>query len=66
MNRFVLLLLTLATAAQARTIDLAIDRAPKAKITINGTSPGPVLRLKEGEAVDIRVTNRMAEKTSIH
>lgn len=60
------LFFVLATAVQARTLDLTVDRGPDAKITINGTSPGPVLRLKEGEAVDIRVTNRMKEKTSIH
>jgi len=35
-------------------------------ITINGSVPGPTLRLKEGEEAVIRVTNRMDEETSIH
>jgi CopA family copper-resistance protein len=65
--RLLLLLLGLsASAAHARTLDLSVERGPDAKITLNGTSPGPVLRLKEGEEVDIRVTNGMREKTSIH
>jgi CopA family copper-resistance protein len=68
-------LLTLAaTPTLARTIDLTVAREtvevePGRKtreITINGTVPGPVLRLKEGEDVDIRVTNRLPETTSIH
>ncbi len=32
----------------------------------NGSSPGPVLRFKEGEDVTIRVTNNLSETTSIH
>jgi len=32
----------------------------------NGTSPGPVLRFKEGEDVTINVTNNLSELTSIH
>jgi CopA family copper-resistance protein len=35
-------------------------------MTINGTIPGPVIRLKEGEPATLRVTNRMEESTSIH
>jgi FtsP/CotA-like multicopper oxidase with cupredoxin domain len=34
--------------------------------TINGSLPGPTLRWREGETVTIRVTNRLAEDTSIH
>lgn len=33
---------------------------------INGSVPAPVLRLKEGENAVLRVTNNMAEDTSIH
>jgi len=33
---------------------------------VNGLLPGPVLRLKEGDAVTIRVTNRLDEMTTIH
>lgn len=36
------------------------------KIGINGTIPGPVLRLTDGEDVIINVTNNLKEDTSIH
>ncbi len=35
-------------------------------VTINGTVPGPLLRLKEGHLVRIAVTNTLDEDTSIH
>ncbi|MBL4776060.1 MAG: multicopper oxidase domain-containing protein, partial [Mariprofundus sp.] len=34
--------------------------------TVNGLLPGPVLRIKEGDTVTIRVTNKLHEMTSIH
>jgi CopA family copper-resistance protein len=34
--------------------------------TINGTVPGPIIRLKEGQKVKISVTNTLSEDTSIH
>ncbi|WP_024537124.1 copper resistance system multicopper oxidase [Comamonas badia] len=34
--------------------------------TINGSLPGPTLRMREGETVTIRVTNRLRETASIH
>ena len=34
--------------------------------TINGRMPGPLLRLREGEDVVLRVTNGLREDTSIH
>lgn len=39
---------------------------PRMATTINGAIPGPVLRWREGETVTLRVTNRLAEDTSIH
>ncbi|WP_342346421.1 copper resistance system multicopper oxidase [uncultured Nitrospira sp.] len=56
-----------------QTIDLRIAESPfqigkltgMAK-TINGTLPGPLIRLKEGENVTLNVTNRLMEDTSIH
>ena len=33
---------------------------------VNGSVPGPLVRLKEGEAVTLRVANHLAEDTSIH
>ena len=35
-------------------------------IGINGTSPGPIIRLKEGQNVRLAVTNTLAEESSIH
>lgn len=35
-------------------------------MTINGTIPGPVIRLKEGQPATLRVTNHLKEDTSIH
>lgn len=35
-------------------------------ITINGTSPGPLVRLKEGQRAIINVTNNLPTSTSIH
>ncbi|MBC3879506.1 copper resistance system multicopper oxidase [Undibacterium sp. FT79W] len=34
--------------------------------TINGSLPGPTLRMREGDTVTIRVTNKLREATSIH
>ena len=34
--------------------------------TINGTVPGPLLRLREGQETLLRVSNRLKEDTSIH
>ena len=35
-------------------------------ITINGSIPGPIVRLKEGENAVIHVTNELDQDTSIH
>jgi len=35
-------------------------------IAINGTVPGPLIRLREGDDVRLSVTNRLDEDTSIH
>jgi L-ascorbate oxidase len=35
-------------------------------VTVNGTLPAPLIRLREGQNVRIAVTNRLAEQTSIH
>lgn len=43
-----------------------IGGRPGHAIAINGTVPGPLLRLKEGQRVRISVTNTLAEDTSIH
>jgi CopA family copper-resistance protein len=45
---------------------VTIDGKTSHAVTINGTVPGPLLRLKEGERVRIAVTNTLDEDTSIH
>ncbi len=35
-------------------------------VTVNGSLPAPTLRWREGDTVTLRVTNRLAEDTSIH
>ncbi len=54
-------------------IDLTIGKMPHnidgkrgGAIGINGTVPGPLIRLKEGQDVLLRVTNELDEDTSIH
>ena len=43
-----------------------IGRQRGTATTINGSIPGPLLRLQEGEDVVLRVTNGLQEDTSIH
>lgn len=45
---------------------VTIDGKTSHAVTINGTVPGPLLRLKEGQRVRIAVTNTLDEDTSIH
>jgi CopA family copper-resistance protein len=54
-------------------LKLAIDHTqfrvggrPGHAVTINGTIPGPLLRLREGQNLRIEVENRLDEDTSIH
>ncbi len=35
-------------------------------ITLNGTSPGPLIRLREGQDAVLKVTNLLDEETSVH
>lgn len=45
---------------------IEIDGKKSTAIGINGSVPGPLIRLKEGEDVLLRVTNNLKEDTSIH
>lgn len=45
---------------------ITIDGKQGHAVTINGTVPGPLLRLKEGQRVRISVTNNLHVDTSIH
>jgi CopA family copper-resistance protein len=53
--------------------DLTIDEMPvnftgaaRRAIAVNGQVPAPLLRMRQGDDVTIRVTNRLKEQTSIH
>ena len=43
-----------------------IDGKTGHAVTVNGTIPGPLIRLKEGQNVRLSVTNTLDEDTSIH
>jgi len=65
--------ITPAQTLSGEDIALTIDHAPLRingraghGIAINGSVPGPLIRLKEGQNVRIAVTNRLSEDTSIH
>jgi FtsP/CotA-like multicopper oxidase with cupredoxin domain len=67
------LMMALTPPVLAADYSLTIDRQSvnitgqaAHKITINGSIPGPVLRMTEGEAAVIQVTNRLDTPTSIH
>jgi len=47
-------------------VGVRVDGREGHAVAVNGTVPGPLLRLKEGQNVRIAVTNRLAEDTSIH
>ncbi len=46
--------------------ELLVGGRPGFAITINGSIPGPVIRMREGGEALIRVHNRLAASTSIH
>lgn len=43
-----------------------VDTRRTIATTINGTVPGPLIRLREGQDVTLNVTNRLEEASSIH
>ncbi|SHL96678.1 copper resistance system multicopper oxidase [Halomonas cupida] len=49
-----------------RRESIPIDGQPARPISINGSSPGPLVRLREGQDAVLRVTNLLDEPTSIH
>ncbi len=55
------------------TFDLTLDEVavnftgkPRIATAVNGSVPAPTLRMREGERVTIRVTNRMSVTSSLH
>jgi CopA family copper-resistance protein len=62
-----------ADATGERVLDLTIAPVPLqingrvgTAVALNGTVPGPLLRLREGDTAVLRVTNRLQEISSIH
>lgn len=47
-------------------IPMTIDGKEGHAVAINGTVPGPLIRLKEGQTARLSVTNQLDEDTSIH
>ncbi|OYX88330.1 MAG: copper-binding protein, partial [Xanthobacter sp. 35-67-6] len=45
---------------------MMIDGQPSPAIGINGTVPAPLIRLREGQRVRLRVANDLSEDSSIH
>jgi len=43
-----------------------LDGRTAPALAFNGTIPGPMIRLKEGQLATLRVTNRLEERSSIH
>lgn len=64
---------TPTTQLSGDVINLTIARTPfriddhiATATTINGTVPGPLLRLREGQDITLNVTNHLDETSSIH
>ncbi|AFU97791.1 copper resistance system multicopper oxidase [Simiduia agarivorans] len=62
-----------APVLSGKVIDLVVAESPvnftgaqRMATTINGSIPAPTLRLREGDEVTIRVSNRLSVPTSIH
>src|SRR5690606_4977760 len=62
-----------APVLSGTNIDLVVAESPvdfpgtpTMATPINGSIPAPTLKLREGDTVTIRVTNRLREATSIH
>ena len=43
-----------------------ITGKPRRAVAVNGQVPAPLLRMRQGDTVTIRVTNKLREQTSIH
>ena len=47
-------------------VAVRVDGKASRKVGVNGTVPAPIVRLKEGQKVRLRVTNALDEDASIH
>lgn len=60
-------------ATGTSVVDLAIDKMDfrigdyvGQAVTVNGSLPAPLLRFRQGQDIELRVTNRLKERSSIH
>ena len=51
---------------EVRRTRLSIGGRAASAVTVNGTLPGPLVRLREGQDAVLRVTNALDEDTSLH
>lgn len=49
-----------------REATIEVDGRSRRAVTMNGTVPGPLLRLREGTEAVLRVHNELGEETSVH
>lgn len=49
-----------------KEVAFELDGQKSVATTVNGTVPGPLVRLREGQEAILRVTNHLSESTSIH
>ena len=55
-----------ATELVARPAVVRVGGQSARLLTYNGASPGPVLRVREGDTLRLRFTNRLTEMTNLH
>ena len=53
-------------ALEIGPVPVNVTGLPRIAIGINGMTPAPILRWREGDTVSVAVTNRLREPTSIH
>ena len=53
-------------ALEVGSVPVNITGNPRTAIGVNGLTPAPILRWREGDTVTLNVTNRLSEPTSLH
>ena len=52
--------------AEPVKLDLVPNRRPTSLLGFNGSTPGPTIRTKQGESLNVKFENRLSEGSSIH
>ena len=53
-------------ALEIGPVPIDIGGRPRTALGVNGMTPAPILRWREGDTVTLRVANRLREPTSLH